>query len=88
MPHVGAVISSPLHFGAAFSFLPFGVIVMTQTQLDRMVAKATGEVLSSIRRRGFSIATFGIDLEPDQRPPQMVDWDELDRKRYELGTAR
>ena len=63
---------------------------MTQTQLDRMVAKATGEDLRSIRRRGFSIATFGIDLEPDpdQRPPQMVDWDELDRKRYELGTAR
>ena len=61
---------------------------MTQTQLDRMVAKATGEDIRSIRRRGFSAATFGIDLEPDQRPPQMVDWDEVDRKRYELGTAR
>lgn len=63
---------------------------MTQTQLDRLVAKATGEDLRSIRRRGFSIATFGRDLdpEPDQRPPQWVDWDELDRKRYELGTAR
>ena len=61
---------------------------MTQTQLDRMVAKATGEDIRSIRRRGFSVATFGIDLEPDQRPPQMVDWDEVDRKRYELGTTR
>ena len=63
---------------------------MTQKQLERLVAKATGEDISSIRRRGFSIATFGRDLEPDpdQRPPQMVDWDELDRKRYELGTAR
>jgi len=59
---------------------------MTQKQLERLVAKATGEDISSIRRRGFSIATFGRDLEPDpDQGPQMVDWDELDRKRYELG---
>lgn len=64
---------------------------MTQQQLDRLVAKATGEDLRSIRRRGFSIANpieVSFDPEPDQRPPRWVDWDELDRQRAELLNAR
>ena len=64
---------------------------MTQRQLDRLVARATGEDLRSIRQRGFSIVNFAdtnFDPEPDLRPPQWVDWDELDRRRAEQLNAR
>lgn len=64
---------------------------MTPKQLDRLVARATGEDLRAIRRRGFSIAIpidTNFDPEPDQRPPQWVDWDELDRRRTDSLSAR
>ena len=64
---------------------------MTQQQLDRLVAKATGEDLRAIRRRGFSIANpvdVNFDPKSDQRPPQWVDWDLLDRERAERLNAR
>lgn len=51
---------------------------MTQQQLDREVADATGEDLSEIRSRGFSIADpneVNFDPEPFDLPPQVVDWD-------------
>ena len=57
---------------------------MTQMQLDQLVANATGEDLRSIRQRGFSIADLqdvDFDPEPDQRPPQFIDWDELELER-------
>lgn len=59
---------------------------MFQRQLDRDVARATGESLREIRRRGFSLASSesGLDLEPDDAPPQTVDWDELDELRVAL----
>ena len=63
---------------------------MTQKQLDRLVADATGEDVRSIRKRGFSIANpvdVNFDPEPDQRPPQWVDWDLLDRERAERLNA-
>jgi hypothetical protein len=52
---------------------------MTQASLNRSVAKATGESLNTIRRRGFSIAdpaTTDFDPEPCS-PPAVVDWDEV-----------
>ena len=57
---------------------------MTQLELDCAVAEATGETLCEIRRLGFSIADpdeVNFDPEPDCRPPQVVDWDELDLTR-------
>ncbi len=51
---------------------------MTQLQLDRAVAKATGESLREIRHRGFSIVDptdVAFDPEPDDLP-QFIDWDE------------
>lgn len=57
---------------------------MTQTQLEQLVAKATGEDIRSIRHRGFSVADpleVNFDPEPDNLPPQIVDWDELDLQR-------
>ena len=57
---------------------------MNQSQLDRAVARATGETLDAISRLGFSIAdpeSARYDPEPSRRPPLVVDWDELDTRR-------
>ena len=57
---------------------------MTQMQLDALVADATGEDIRAIRQRGFSVADpFDVDFdpEPDNLPPQMIDWDELELER-------
>jgi hypothetical protein len=53
---------------------------MTQEDLDREVAEATGESLSTIRHRGFSIVNLedaDFDPEPNILPAQFIDWDEL-----------
>lgn len=55
---------------------------MTQRELDREVAQATGESLSHVRRLGFSI------LIAPEAPPQTVDWDALDEERLGLYPAR
>ena len=57
---------------------------MTQMQLEKLVAEATGEDVRAIRQRGFSVADpFEVDFdpEPDNLPPQMIDWDELELER-------
>jgi hypothetical protein len=57
---------------------------MTQRQLNRFVAAATGEDIREIRRRGFSIVdpnNIDFDPEPNDLPPQVVDWDEVDQLR-------
>lgn len=51
---------------------------MTQNDLHRAVARATGETVSEISRRGFQPVDKGYterDLEP------YLDWDELDLHR-------
>lgn len=56
---------------------------MSQSDLDRAVAKATGEELAEIRLRGFSSADPGLvrfDPEPYDAP-LVVDWDEVDEER-------
>lgn len=74
---------------------------MTQNRIDRMVAAATGESLSEIRRRGFSLADpwsvhhdpeairngieFDIDEEADD-DDRFVDWDAIQADRY-VGIA-
>ena len=58
---------------------------MTQQQLDRAVAAATGESLATIRRHGFSLVTplsvFDPDA-PEMAQPQIVDWDRVESERY------
>ena len=57
---------------------------MTQSQIDCAVSRATGETVREIRRRGFNLADppeAFYDPEPFFRPPQIVDWDELDSQR-------
>ena len=54
---------------------------MTQNQLNRLIADATGEDIADIKQRGFSLADpleVTFDPEPCDLPPQVVDWDEVD----------
>ncbi len=58
---------------------------MTQAQLEAALAEATGESVRTIRRRGFSIIDPRVgdfDPEPNDLPPQIVDWDLLASANY------
>ena len=56
---------------------------MNQSLLERTVALATGEALSTIRNRGFSIFDPATSLDDfDSLPkPRIVNWDRLDASR-------
>ncbi len=57
---------------------------MYKKHLNQLVADATGEDLHEIRHRGFSLVDpfdSNFDPEPDDLPPQMIDWDELELQR-------
>lgn len=58
---------------------------MTQAEFHQAVAEATGEAVSTIRRRGFSVVTplqmFHPDDHDDQLLPNVVDWDALEREQ-------
>jgi hypothetical protein len=56
---------------------------MTQRQIDRAVASATGESLAVVRRMGF-----GLVEQPDNDPPNTVDWDTVDARRIALFPDR
>lgn len=49
---------------------------MTQNELNRGVARSTGETVSEISRRGFIPVE---DLDQECEPP--IDWDELEARR-------
>ena len=49
---------------------------MTQQEIDREVATATGESLTEIRQRGFGIADpWEPDYDPEPRRPLVFNWD-------------
>ena len=50
---------------------------MTQNELNRAVARVTGESVSFISSMGFVALT---EL-PEEREPQIVDWDDADQAR-------
>jgi hypothetical protein len=55
---------------------------MTQTELDREVAKVTGETAGTIARLGFVPLTHRpVEVE---REPLVIDWDEQIERRYTL----
>jgi hypothetical protein len=57
---------------------------MTQCQLNRAVAKATGENIGTIHHMGFSIADprqVCHDPEPSDFEEKIIDWDRHDRRR-------
>ena len=61
---------------------------MTHTQLERAVARATGESRNTIRRHGFSLIEADADRLEDPASPQVVDWDDLDDARVGLFAGR
>lgn len=57
---------------------------MTQAQLDRQVAAATGESRRTIGAFGFSIAD-PLEVRFDPKPADVVkflDWDQVARRRH------
>jgi DNA-binding winged helix-turn-helix (wHTH) protein len=58
---------------------------MTQAEFNQAVAEATGESVSTIRRRGFSVVTplqmCHTDEDDDHHLPNVVDWDALEREQ-------
>jgi hypothetical protein len=60
---------------------------MTQGQIDVAVARATGETIAEIRRRGFNLVDphyASFDSGDAERSPQVVDWEELAEQRPSL----
>jgi hypothetical protein len=57
---------------------------MTQAQLHRAVARATGESIRTIHRIGFSL----LADDGEDREPLVVDWDALDAERYSVFPQR
>ena len=57
---------------------------MTQRQLNRAVAKATGETIDTVNTMGFSIAyprQVCHDPEPSDFEEKIIDWDRYERRR-------
>lgn len=57
---------------------------MQQSELNRAVARATGESVSTIKRLGFLLAdpSESLDPESDDHGPHVIDWDELEAQRH------
>lgn len=55
---------------------------MTQAELNREIAAATGESMSTVRHIGF-VPLTPVPYERD-RDPLTVDWDELEQQRATL----
>ena len=63
---------------------------MTQAEVNRAVARATGESVSTIQRLGFLIADPDselLDPDDDDLGPYVLDWDELEKERLEGGAS-
>ena len=56
---------------------------MNQSDLNREVAKATGETVSTIEHRGFGLLT----PVPAECEPNAIDWDQLEADR-EISLSR
>ena len=52
---------------------------MTQAELNRQVAQATGEDVATIAHRGFSLVEPG----QEEHEPLAIDWDEVQAARNE-----
>ena len=55
---------------------------MTQAEMNREVASATGESVSTISKMGF-VPLTPVPYERD-REPLVVDWDEVEQRRAVL----
>lgn len=57
---------------------------MHQAELNRAVARATGETVSAIKRLGFLLdePLANNDPDSDDLGPYVIDWDELETRRH------
>ena len=55
---------------------------MTQSDLNRAVASATGESIHTIASRGFSLIEAPPTDPELSRDPLVIDWDELEALRW------
>ncbi len=58
---------------------------MTQAELNRAVAEATGETVTTIRELGFSLADpdeVFHDPQPCDLDVEAIDWDAYDAQRH------
>ena len=62
--------------GGRFFWLPTKEKAMTQSELNRMVARATGENITTISGMGF----VPLTPVPYEREPRTVDWDDADQQ--------
>ena len=65
---------------------------MTQSELNRAVARSTGDSISTIKHLGFVLADPDnpnaslADADVDEGlGPNVIDWDELHERRYALA---
>ena len=61
---------------------------MTQADLNRSLSRATGDSVRKIKQLGFSLFDPGADqgeTELLSAPPQVIDWDALERDRVALA---
>lgn len=64
---------------------------MTQNDLNRAVARATGESVSTVKRLGFLIDEGTADVENPgfaHTDPRVIDWDQLQAQRSSLPVWR
>lgn len=62
---------------------------MTRSRIERAVARATGESLSTIKRLGFSMAEpAAADCDDPPELPNIIDWDVLQEQRVGLFPHR
>jgi hypothetical protein len=57
---------------------------MTQADLNREIAQATGETVATIDSLGF----VPLTCSPIEREPLTVDWDEVDQQRVAMFAQR
>ena len=64
---------------------------MRQADLNRAVARATGESIATIKRLGFLLDDSIVDLDEsdmDVLGPMVIDWDVLEAQRYVGSNGR
>ena len=54
---------------------------MKQAELNRAVARATGETVTTIKRLGFLLADPVDGFYAEEDDAQVIDWDELEGER-------
>ena len=63
---------------------------MKQSDLNRAVARATGESITTIQRLGFMLADPAdiLDADAEEHGPYVINWDELAAQRHIASAGR